>query len=516
MKVLIFLVLLVNFASAKTYTDVPADARKVLESLPRKSVSLDYITQVAMLNSDTFRALRAQFAIIEVPELTAKAPLELNLESGYTFTHSEDEPDSPFFPTRLENSQWNLGFSKYFSTGTAVGVSMVQGRYSKTMPSPFQNPAFDDIHKTVAEVSISQNLWRDAFGFSTRRNLTRGKLETEVKRIEVDESMEDWLLGLAHLYYRGWGAQSDTRAAEAGLARRQRLLNITQRKVSSGTGERPDLLQVRSAVSGSSIRLQVARENLDSFWREIVILLKLPQPWMSIDPLLIPVELDNPTDMAVNLCVRSQPTPAPTINSSYRKALLQKDAANLAYEAARNSANPQLSLNFVGGGNGVDATSRPTAMSEATSFEHPHYSGMLIFKMGLNQFQAEAQVRQAMAVKEMSEAKASQAKGSFESEWLATCDQLVGWQQRVSTLRQVVENQKERVALEESRFRLGRVPLINVIQSGDDQTDAEINFNNAQIQFRLAAWKIRRLSGLAKTYLEGFIHKARAENKIEK
>ncbi len=507
MKALLIVLFFSQLALARTYTEVPADARKLIDSLPGKAVSLEFMTKVAMLNSDTFRALRAQLPTIEIAELSAKAALELNLDAGYTFFHSEDEPDSPFGPSRIESSQWNLGFSKYFSTGTNFGVSMIQGRYIKTMPALFANPLFDDIYKTTAEINLSQNLWRDAFGFATRRNLLRGKIESEVKKIEIDESMEEWLLGLAQIFYRGWGAQSDTRAAEAGLARRQRLLSITQRKVANGTGERPDLLQVKSAVASSSIRVQVARETLDAVWRDLVVLLKFPSPWLSLDPLQVPVELDNPVDAAVNLCVRSQPAPPPTTNSTYRKALLQKDAANLAYEAAKNLANPALSLNLNSGGNGVDATSSPTAMNEATAFDHPHYSAMLIFKMGLNSYQAEANVRQAIAAREATDARANQAKGTFETEWMTTCDQLLGWQQRVSTLRQVVENQKERVSLEESRFRLGRVPLINVIQSGDDQTDAEINFNNAQIQYRLAAWKVRRLSGLAKSYLENLIKK---------
>lgn len=498
---LIFILpLMLNSTSlfAKTYTDVSPDAKKVLDSLPRKTVSLDFVTQLAMASSDSFKMLRAQFPTIEVANLMANAPLSLNLDAGYTVYTSEAEPDSNFGPTKLDQNFWNLGFSKYFSTGTNVGVTFTQGHYTSTVPA-FTAASYD-IYKSAAEMTISQNLWKDAFGFATRKNLMRGQIDTEVRKIEIDESMEEWLLGLASIYYRAWGAQNDARAAQQGFARRERLLGITQRKVSSGTGERPDLLQVRSAVAGSNIRLMNARETLDSIWRDLVMTLKLPVSWINIDPLLIPVELDNPTEAALGMCSRAMPSP--TINSTYRKSIMQKDSANLAYEATRNNANPALSLNLVGGGNGVDTTSVSTSSSEAASLDHPHYAGMLVFKMPLNNYAGEAQVRQAMALRDASDAKASQAKSNFESEWMATCDQLMNWKEKVNSLRQVLENQKERVALEESRFRFGRVPLVNVIQSGDDETDAQVNFNNAQIQFRLTAWKIKRMTGLAKTYLE--------------
>ncbi|OQW53417.1 MAG: hypothetical protein A4S09_07395 [Proteobacteria bacterium SG_bin7] len=502
---LLSIILSSTVLSAKTYTEVPADAKKVLESLPRKTVSLDFITQLAMAGSDSFKMLKAQFPTIEVADLMAKAPMSFNLDTGYNYYKSENEPDSLFGPTRLENNYWNLGFSKYFFTGTNLSVNMVQGHYTRTMPSVQFQSAYDDVYKTTAELTLTQNLWKDSFGYATRRNLKRGQLDTEVRKIEIDESIEEWLMGITGIFYRAWGAQNDARAAQQGFARRERLLGITQRKVSSGTGERPDLLQVRSAVAGSNIRLMNARETLDSIWRDLVMTLKLPTSWLNIDPLLIPVELDNPTEAALGMCSRA--IPSPTINSSYRKALMQKDSANLAYEATRNNANPTLSLNLIGGGNGVDPTSLSTASSEATAIDHPHYAGMLVFKMPLNNYAGEAQVRQAMALRDINEAKASQAKNAFESDWMTTCDQLMNWKEKVNSLKQVLGNQKERVALEESRFRFGRVPLMNVIQSGDDETDAQINYNNAQIQFRLTAWKIKRMTGLAKTYLEGLAKK---------
>ncbi len=495
------LILNSTISFAKTYTEVPADAKKVLESLPRKTVSLDFVTQLAMASSDSFKMLKAQFPTIEVANLMAKAPTSFNLDAGYTIYTSEAEPDSNFGPTKLDQNYWNLGFSKYFSSGTNVGFTFMQGHYTSTVPA-FTAASYD-IYKTAGELTVSQNLWKDAFGFATRKNLMKGQIDSEVRKIEIDESMEEWLIGLTGIFYRAWGAQNDTRAAQQGFARRERLLNITQKKVSSGTGERPDLLQVRSAVAGSNIRLVNARETLDSIWRDLVMTLKLPASWINIDPLLIPVELDNPTEAALGMCSRTMPSP--TINSSYRKALMQKDSASLNYEATRNNANPTLSLNLIGGGNGVDPTSVSTSSTETMALDHPHYAGMLVFKMPINNYAGEAQVRQAMALRDMSDAKASQAKSTFESEWMTTCDQLANWKEKVNSLKQVLENQKDRVALEESRFRFGRVPLLNVIQSGDDETDAQINYNNAQIQFRLTAWKVRRMTGLSKTYLENLV-----------
>lgn len=498
--ILLAVILIAHQAIAKTYPPMPDDAKKFLANLPGKTVSMDVVVGLAVKNSDSFQQIKALFPTKEVPELSSLAPLELTSDLNYTYFVNRNEPDSSFGATRAEGNQSQLGFSKYFSSGTGANLKLTHGHTIREL-TIFGSNSIEDYRTSYAELSLYQNLWRDAFGSATRKQVKKGGLESEARQLEIEGILEDWLLAITEVYYRAWSAQADVRAAESGLARREKLLEITRRKISSGTAERPDLLQVKSAVVGSKIRLQSAREILDTIWRDLVVTLKLPAHWSTTDPLQIPVDLDNPTPASLQMCVRNI-SPAAAANTSIRRSELLKQAALLNFESAQSMAYPQLQLGLTLGSKGVDTLDADTTIDEVSEGSHPNYSAMLALKIPWSNFAAKAQLLQAYALKESTAAKHNDSFTRFGADWTNQCEMLTHWQEKVADLQQVVNDQKERVKLEEARFRLGRIPLINLIQAGDDQTDAEINLARAEVEFRLAAWRVKRLAGLLKSYLE--------------
>ncbi|MDZ4661439.1 MAG: TolC family protein [Pseudomonadota bacterium] len=486
--------------AAKIYPPFAEDAKKFIASLPSKSVTIDLVVGLALKNSDKFQQIRALAPTTEIPELNSKIPLEFTTEASFAYTLNRNEPDSAFAATRSELHQGVLGFSKYFASGTGVEMRVTHGHALKEL-SILGNVALDDNRTSYAELSLSQNLWRDAFGYATRRSLRRGKIESESRRLEIEQYVEEWHLAIVQTYYRAWSAQADVRAAESGLKRREKLLDTTRRKVTSGTAERPDFFQVKSAFVGSKIRLQNSREILDAIWRDLVVTLKFPKHWMNSDPLLVPVALDNPMAPALQLCQQNV-KPSSQNSTSVRRSELDKNAAELNFESAKNQVSPQLQLNLIMGSNGVDSIDAGESLNEAFSGTHPNYTAMLALKVPWDNYQAKAQALQAFSQKGTNEAKYKDSISRFEIDWMNQCEQLRHWQEKVTELRDVMNDQRSRLVLEESRFRVGRVPLINLIQAGDDQTDAEVNLARAEVEYRLTSWRIRHLSGLLKSYLD--------------
>ncbi|MEO0335616.1 MAG: hypothetical protein AAF202_04450, partial [Pseudomonadota bacterium] len=55
--------------------------------------------------------------------------------------------------------------------------------------------------------------------------------------------------------------------------------------------------------------------------------------------------------------------------------------------------------------------------------------------------------------------------------------------------------QKDRVDLEEKRFRIGKTGAFQVIQAGADATNAELSFKQSQVEIRKVAWRIQQMNG---------------------
>jgi len=52
------------------------------------------------------------------------------------------------------------------------------------------------------------------------------------------------------------------------------------------------------------------------------------------------------------------------------------------------------------------------------------------------------------------------------------------------------ESQKERLELEEKKFRFGRSSTFQLIQAGDDKTQTELSYHQAQVDLRTLSWKV--------------------------
>jgi hypothetical protein len=62
-------------------------------------------------------------------------------------------------------------------------------------------------------------------------------------------------------------------------------------------------------------------------------------------------------------------------------------------------------------------------------------------------------------------------------------------------------DQTRRAQLEDSRFSMGRSPILNVVQAGDDATTSETQYRQAQAQAHLTAWQVQKLADGFREYL---------------
>ena len=511
----LFVTLFLVFSfSAHSSSDKSADQvlKNFVQSLPEKSLTLDLIMAGA-LKSDSFKSAKAESYRVPIAKLKAESAFDTKVKVEQNWFKDESEPGNGFSPDFKEGQNTSLTVSRYFSTGTAFEVSVKQDYNDINIPSLV--PPLDPYYESGAKVSLSQNLWADSFGMASRRGLQSAELASQAQRYGFTTTIENWFVDIANQFYLTWLSQAQAQAAHEGLKRRERLLSSARVQLKRGTTETPDYLQIEAAYLLAKTKTQEAQSGLEDQWRRLLVLLKLPADLTVIDPLKIPITIDNTVGESTQICRQFRQNGVPNSDPAYLlQAKKSFESAENNLDRARSLARPDLKLVGSYMLNGVNGD-QGDSVTETIDRDHPGWIVGLSFSMPLGFSEQKADVAAATAEKLKAEAVFSGAKDDRNLAWLKECDNLERLIVAVADATKAFENQKRRADLEEKRYRLGRVSTFNVIQAGDDATDAEINLNSTQIQIRQVAWRIMGLNSQIIPKLESYAKKYSGNLKLE-
>lgn len=489
---------------------LPENAQQALKRLPNETLGLPFALIRAAQKSDSMRGILATQPLIDLPKRMSAAELEPRLELSASRLNDENQPPNTFSPSKTEGTSYSAKVLKRFSTGTDVSLELNQS-YTKIGFPPGSVFNMDPYHEAKASIGFSQSLLSNAFGYGTRRQIKSSALLTQANKIEFQEALDTWAFNFVRVYYGAWLAQKQAEFARQSLGRRERLRETIRLNLQRGTAEETDFLQVDSVYLQNKNQLDSAMHEVQSQWRTLVLTLKLPEDWAHIDPLLIPLSLDNPLPEANQACLeysqsadKAESLGAPQSLQVQRKELLRQ-SAELELERSRNKFYPDLELQGRYYFNSIE-DSRSKTTSEIQKRDHDAWSVGLNLTIPL-QFNAE----KALLSKSLSEytqayAGHSLAKDQNRVDWVNLCSHLETLKQNLLNSENALQNQQRRLRLEEQRFRIGRIPVFNVIQAGDDLTESEVLHENRKVQLRIVAWEILRKSNQIKQVVESFSH----------
>lgn len=491
-RFIVLLGLLAGGIATPATAALPPEAVAALQSVGGK-LTLEAVARYAVKSSDSYRIVSAQRQLPEAAALEAKALFDTTLNATLGWLNDRREPQPPFGPSRQEATQFSIGIEKQFSTGTQLGFDLQHNVVSLTIPN-FADPSYAETRGTLR---ISQSLLRNAFGESLRAAERAAKERETAAKEGFRDARESWFLQLAEQFYLAWNAQAQAQAAGGTVQQQERLSAIVTRKLRRGTAERPDLLQVQSALSDARVRQGEAKQRLGDVWRQLVATLRLPASFAAIDPLEIPLDLGPADSAASKRCGEA----APTETIALRKALAEARAATLLGEQAASDARPELDLSIGAGANSIEARSLET-FGDLARARFPFVQAGLSFKMPFGNEAARAATVNARVAQLRADAAASQERDLLAVLWQNRCLELARLAGATEANEKSFRAQREREKLEEVRFGLGRSPLIQVIQAADDAARAEVTYKATLAQARLAGWNVRRLAGTLDTYLD--------------
>lgn len=474
---------------------LPAEAERILSSLPGRQLTVDFVLKKAMASSDSFKEIRAREPMIAALKFRENAVTDPQLMVALNRLDDARQPNNPFGLVR--NQQWGATASlqKTFLSGTGLGFEVFQGKTEITLPPQFAagGAGLFQAYETRATLSLTQELWKNFFGEATRAGRDALVLQGESAQNAMKGAAEKWAQELIGLYYSAWFLQANLRELDKQTLRRKRLLGILQLRAKRGTSEPSDVHQMEAATETLEISRLESEQKLSEIWRNLVISLKLPEVFLSINVRDVPLVLDQPDILARDKCQQTSKLSAEEDpESSFQVAVVEKEfaAAQNEVTAAGSLMSPQVQLGGQLGRNGVDFQNSGGSSTRFLDGAGTLWALSLQFAMPLGREREKAQLAEALAKKMQSEARLQILRDQdliSRKNLCSDLDRLLNARSRMSLASQ---SQKKRVVLDEERFRVARIPAFQVIQSEDEAMGTELAALQIETALRKTAWAI--------------------------
>ena len=486
----ILVLLLTSYAHGK----LPADAQRVVDSLPDKALTMELILAIGAKSAESFKEVESQYLLIPASELSGEAAFTPQFTASATHSDDRSEPTNTTTSTKSAVARvYDMGVSKYFSSGTGLELKFTHTdadlEYFGT-PSAFSTPSY---YESELSLGLTQSLLKDPLGYSSRRTLKASKLLSEAQKHRADAGLEEWTRQISNLYYAAWQAKKNLLIADDALKRRNQLLKTTRLKAKRGTSEKPDLLQVESVQLLAVNQKAQAEQELNNHWRNLILSLKLPAEWIQVDPRFVPIKLDNPISKAEAQCKSFRKKGVPKSESAVvRMNQAISESANLLAEARKKEMLPELNLVGSVAYNAIDNTNSTDTISDATNGENPAWTLGLNLTIPFSFDSEKASYLQAYSDQVRNTSQYNSAKDDLRVAWMNDCSGLDSLLESNKRAKIAFNKQRQRERLERKRFGLGRIPVFNYIQAGDDAAEAERAYSQQQVMLRQLSWQILR------------------------
>lgn len=365
-------------------------------------------------------------------------------------------------PKVLESQLLGMTLRKPFSTGTDIRIVP---SWQKAMV-PSLDP--DTQNNVDWQIGLTQNLWQDGFGRSTRLRRSRETFEKQSQLAAALLQRAQLLIDFENLYWDWAFALRESELRLNNFKRSQEIYSWVRGRYNRSAAEITDLLQAQALMTNRELQVATTRQTLI----QAAARMQRYLPNSNVQP--------NPNELSTERSSHALVTPwkGEELSEPLKLALLQSrgdaEVARVRSSEAREAIRPQLALELIYGKNGNDPESG-TAARKSFNEVHEYKSVGLVLRSGLD---LGLEYKKVEAARALSEA-ANQRRTALESEgkvaWKALQDEIRDLNQRIQTARNLVQIQLKKNEAEKKRYRTGRTTAFEAITFEQDAADAEIS-----------------------------------------
>lgn len=355
---------------------------------------------------------------------------------------------------RTQAKQISLGMAKKFESGTSAQLSYGD-QFTEISGTSFPIPAY---WNSSLSLGLSQNLWKNAFGRSTRLRHEREQQIAKIETLAQIHQAKNLRLQIEQAYWTYIFAKEDKRLKEESLKRAERLLQWTSKRVSNGLADRSDFLQVNALLGSRSLQLISADDDAKAAQKTL-------ETFLATDLTSFKIEDDLRHARLIKIEIGM-------LRMDALLSVLEAAVKSKAVEEAADGLNPDLNLLASLATNGQKATfgSSLGAVSDTT---HPTWSMGVEFTLNLDRAQTH-KVTQALSLESTAaRLKAQTAKRDSDTSRTELLRRHEELNSRISQAEKLLDIQREKAARERDRLERGRTVTFQVINFEQEQSEAE-------------------------------------------
>lgn len=453
-----------------------------LQSLAQtsNSTSLDELIRLANERSDSFKAIDTAIQSLEA-EIKAR-DLELSATLSADYSDTKDNRATLSNRTSGDSRLLETTLAKPFSTGTNVSLLLSHEIADLTTTAGQRDIA-------NWEISLSQDLWRNSFGRSTRLRQKSDSAEYKSRKFDAYNQRQQLLINLEKIYWDLSLALKEEEIRQANIERSENLEKWIRERVRKFAAENTDLLQIQALVSQRKLDLLEARNRISDLRVQVQQLI----PNMDASqfrPDLKSLETErNPRSLLALPAANRMETPwsLTALSSRYRY-----DQAQLDAERRTDSLRPTLQAYVSHGRNGIDTAFTP-AWQTAQSDEFTATTYGLRLSMELDGDMKDQSRRAAQLAAEARSLQAQVDSRKSELTWLELERQIQNLKSQTEEARRLSKFQSQKSTEERKRYTQGRTTAFQAITFELDAASAELRF------YQLLS-NLRKLESLARAY----------------
>jgi outer membrane protein TolC len=313
-------------------------------------------------------------------------------------------------------------------------------------------------------VQLSQSLWRDSFGRSTRLGHLVDKHELLSRKASLEFERQNFLISVENAYWDLVLAEKELAIRKDNVKRSQTLESWTSRRVKQFAAERTDLLQVQALLAQRKLDLIIVENDLTNKQKTL--------------EQLVPGLDYKSSDFAANKMGEI----GPVIKNQFKTKKIRLDSFALEQRALQNSyealkdedsLRPDLTAFASYTSNGIADKFDPS-WDRAIEDNHSEQRVGLTLSMLLDgdgkASQRKASAKAAEAAKYRSQASIRESENS----WDELQRSLTNIEEQIKIAKNLFDLQSQKLKAEQQRFQQGRTTTLQITTFEIDAAESEL------------------------------------------
>ena len=423
-----------------------------------------YLEQVSGQNQSFISFKRQQeSAVMQVRE--NDLTLSPNIFSNAQIGSDSKLPSMPIMSyDRVDSQNYSMGVKQNTRYGTSLSISYNVDYTNYVNMSGGVAPYYD----ARPVVEISQPLWQNGFGKSTRAQLSATEAKWQTENYTAQAGMRNMLLDAEITYWNLVIALETVKVQEKNLKRSEDIFSYVSDMAKKNLYEKSDVIQAQASLESSRLELKSAKDDERAVLRSFNSLRNMPPD----TPADIISDIDLESLETVNIPVTH------TLKAEVKAAEYQVKSTAEQLNTSIDRNEPSLELYGSYALNGRDSTFSDSLSSSYSSGKPTGVVG-LKFSMPFNQ-SAVLDVNNGLQKQiESSTLQYKQKLADQEQEWSDLCGKLSDSCERLKMTITIEKLQKEKLENERERLQQGRTTTYQVLLFEQDHLQSELSFLRA-------------------------------------